>query len=380
MLPDSSLSPAIAARLAPFKAYTVAHPLLAEVDRQLFQALLEPAGASFIFVIGPARVGKTTLKEHVEQRVHQVFQEPERLAPGRIPLLSLEAPAPETGNFHWKDYYVRALKALDEPLIREKRYGYRPDGVGHTIPTRIPGKATAPELRLALESALTHRRPAAIIIDEAQHFGKVASGRRLQDQLDCLKSLANLTNIVHVLLGPYDLLALRNLSAQLSGRSRTIHFRRYRLTSADDCTHFQKVLRSFQQQLPLEEGGDLITHWRLCYERSIGCIGVLKNWIVRAVSEALSAGAKRLEEAHLVQTAPSLSECEHMARDILVGEAELAESDTQRQALHRLLEWDQPALPPELITSPKGRGGRRPGERLPRRDPVAVPGTREGGA
>jgi len=36
--------------------------------------------------------------------------------------------------------------------------------------------------------------------------------------------MANQTKIVHVLLGTYELLALRNLSGQLSRRSLDIHF------------------------------------------------------------------------------------------------------------------------------------------------------------
>ncbi len=83
-------------------------------------------------------------------------------------------------------------------------------------------------LRLALESALIHRRPAAFFIDEAQHLAKMKSGRKLQDQLDSIKSLASLTDTVHILVGTYELLPFRNLSAQLSRRSIDIHFPRYR--------------------------------------------------------------------------------------------------------------------------------------------------------
>jgi hypothetical protein len=42
---------------------------------------------------------------------------------------------------------------------------------------------------LALESALLNRRPDAFYVDEAQNFGKVASGRKLQDQTIALNLL-----------------------------------------------------------------------------------------------------------------------------------------------------------------------------------------------
>ena len=59
------------------------------------------------------------------------------------------------------------------------------------------------------------------MIDEAQHLGKIASGRRLLDQLDVIKSIANQTKTVHVLFGTYDLLAFRNLNGQLSDEVST---------------------------------------------------------------------------------------------------------------------------------------------------------------
>ncbi len=44
-----------------FRAYTVAHPTLATVDRMVWNAIHEPAGALLILVAGPTGVGKTTL-------------------------------------------------------------------------------------------------------------------------------------------------------------------------------------------------------------------------------------------------------------------------------------------------------------------------------
>jgi flagellar biosynthesis GTPase FlhF len=57
------------ARLAYFKAFTVAHPFLSQADTAVWNALREPAGALLIFVVGPTGVGKTTLLAHLEQRL-----------------------------------------------------------------------------------------------------------------------------------------------------------------------------------------------------------------------------------------------------------------------------------------------------------------------
>jgi len=67
--------------------------------------------------------------------------------------------------------------------------------------------------------------------------------------------------LTYVLVGTYDLLVFRNLSAQLSRRSIDIHFSRYRATNEADLRAFKSVLWSFQRNVPLEEEADLLQHW-----------------------------------------------------------------------------------------------------------------------
>jgi energy-coupling factor transporter ATP-binding protein EcfA2 len=316
--PRELLNRPISERLAYFRAYTVAHPRLKEADAALKRAIQEPAGGSLIFVLGPTGVGKTTLRLRVEQYLKEAFLTEAKEDVGRIAVVAVEAVAPDSGNFSWKDYYQRVLRALDEPLLRHKiNYG-NPD-----VPSA--GKAAGSELRYALEQALRFRRPAAMMIDEAQHLTKMASGRRLADQLDSLKSLASLTGCLHVLIGTYELLPCRNLSAQLSRRSIDIHFRRYQSSDVNDVETFQRVLFSFQRQLPLAEEPQLWRDWEYCYARSIGCVGVLKDWLTRGLAAALEAGATTLTREHLEQHSWSTDQCEKMAQEALEGEFALAE-------------------------------------------------------
>src|SRR5262249_17390992 len=132
------------------------------------------------------------------------------------------APAEGTA-FSWKSFYVSALEALQEPLIDRKvlfdgpaRVKLRPPG--RTL-QNYDARRAALDLRHALIQTLSHRRTSVMIIDEAQQIGRVAGGQTLQDQLDCLKSLALSTKTLLVLIGTYDLLAFRGLSGELSRRS-----------------------------------------------------------------------------------------------------------------------------------------------------------------
>jgi hypothetical protein len=347
--PDELLQRSPSERLAYFRSYTVAHPQLKTVSEALRRAIQEPGGASLIFVVGPTGVGKTTLRLRIEQELRQRFLAAGEPEPGRIPVVGFEAAAPDSGNFSWKDYYRRALHALEEPLINYKLDSSL-SGPYRSGEWAAATRVCNPELRHALEQALRHRRPAAVLIDEAQHFTKLASGRRLSDQLDCLKSLASLTGCVHVLIGTYELLPCRNLSAQLSRRSLDIHFRRYRVDNPDDVVAFQRVIFSFQRHLPLAQEPELWRDWEFCYTRSLGCVGILKDWLTRALADVLERSALTLTRSDLERCAWSLDQCMTTARDTLDGESVFIEKMETANRLRQLLGLEAMAS----VTKPAG--------------------------
>ena len=377
--PPALLAQPIPERLAYFEAYTVAHPLLKEAYDALIRAIRSPAGASLIFVYGPSGVGKTTLRLRVEQKLMQDFLPLAEINRCHIPVVGVEAVAPAERNFNWKDYYTRALVALEEPLI-DNKVDYGVKGIYRNIfgQVVIEHKVVAPALRRALENALRHRQPEVFFVDEAQHMAKMASGHKLQDQLDCLKSLANMTGILHGLLGTYELLTFRNLSGQLSRRSVDIHFRRYRAELQEDVQSFKSVLFTFQCQMPLEEQPDLIKHWAYCYERTLGCVGILKNWLARALKDALAEGANTVTIKHLEQRAWSIAQCQRMLKEIQEGEKQLLETEADRNQLRNALGLEvetsqipdtSPLAKPEIATVATNR---KVGKRKPKRDPIGI--------
>ena len=176
-----------------------------------------------------------------------------------------------------------------------------------------------------------------MFVDEAQHLARISSGRRLSDQLDVIKSIANRTQTVHVLFGTYELLAFRNLSAQLSRRSMDLHFQRYGADPADRQV-FQSVLLTFQKQLPFTETeNELTTMWEFLYERSVGCVGILKEWLMRACVRSIRHGARALSREHLEKTALSISQCEKILAESREGESRLHDSEDSRLRFRTLL-------------------------------------------
>jgi hypothetical protein len=134
-------------------------------------------------------------------------------------------------------------------------------------------------------------------------------------------------------------LNFRNLSGQASRRGLDLHFPRYLFQHEQDRQDFQGVLLALLKQVPLTTDlPALMQHWFYFYERSIGCIGVLKDWLIRAVAAAIRDGSDTLTQGRLEEHALSLSQCERMALDAIEGEQKLGYSESRRDHLWRLLQ------------------------------------------
>src|SRR5260370_6177246 len=114
--PRDLLTQPIASRLRYFETKVVAHQRLKEVHATLLHAIRHPVGASLILVFGPTGVGKTTLRQRIERQLLEDVVSGSTTNPGHIPVVTMEAPSPDSGSFHWKDSYTRALLPLDAPF------------------------------------------------------------------------------------------------------------------------------------------------------------------------------------------------------------------------------------------------------------------------
>src|SRR5438128_99027 len=271
-------------------------------------------------VIGPSRVGKTTLIRMLEERVLATGKALMASDPSFIPFASVLAAGPGTNRFEWAEYYRAVLRALHDPFV---------DGKVAQIRTK--------ELREAMETALLERKPLAIIVDEAHHLAEAARGSRLQSQLNHLKHFENATGVSHILVGTYEMRTFRKVNAQLACRSVDVHFPRYDAAIDADAQVFQSVVWALQRQLPVEKEPALIDHWEFLYARSVGCVGLLKMHLNRALSLALTERAKTVTLTHLRKTAMPEARVEAALRNALESEAELREADGADERLLTLL-------------------------------------------
>lgn len=341
----------------------ISHPRLQEALEDIIQAICPPGeGASMrrpgtmVLVIGPSRVGKTTLIRLLEEQLLAKSKTLMASDPGFIPFASITASGSDTSRFEWSEYYRAVLRALHDPFV---------DGKVARIRTK--------ELREAMETALLERKPLAIIADEAHHLAEAASGSRLQSQLNHLKHFENATGVSHILVGTYEMRPFRKVNAQLACRSVDVHFSRYDAALDQDAQTFRSVVWALQRQLPVEKEPKLLEHWEFLYARSIGCIGLLKMHLNRALNLALTEKAKTVQLSHLRKTALSETRVELALRNALESEAELTETEGADERLLTLLglRGEQSSqTKAEKSPSPTSSNQNRPGTRAPGRDPV----------
>jgi hypothetical protein len=308
----------------------------------------------------------------------------------RFPVVTVRLGAPTSSSFDWKDYFKRILLALEEPLVDykldmerwNKLYRVTVNENERNRQLISNDQAGARPVRFAVEQTLLRRRPFAVLIDEAQHFGITSTGRKLLDQLNTIKSVADESETVQVLCGTYELIPLRNLNGQLSRRSVDIHFSRYQVDNESHRQEFISVLFTFQEHLPLLETPDLVSKWDYFYERSLGCVGVLKDWLTRSLALALEDNCSTLRFKFIQSRALSVSQCNTMLREMLDGEKELLEGERDRLSLRAGLGLETDIVNKQgenslrnTEMSPKinrTQGRRRVGTRKPVRDKVGV--------
>jgi DNA polymerase III delta prime subunit len=354
-------------RLEAFRDHTVHHPHLDEVDRRLMDVLNERGSLAHVIVFGPTGVGKSTVIRRMADRLNTV-----RRGEVTTSILKLVARPPDTGVYDHNDLYWHALMALGEPtmevpLILE----------GDEPPKRGRAKAGGDQLRLRLgyEQNLQRRQVQAVIIDEAQYLLKGITEEALLNQLDWIKSLTDATGVLHILVGTYELVLLHNMSTQNSRRGYDVEFARYRYGNPDDEVAFLGAVRSILEHASVPVDLDaVLPHWPYFYERTIGCIGSFKAWLIHAVA-ALREKATSLTMDHLRRYAPTDAKVEQQIAEATDGERLASGNPQSQERIWRLLGMREssPAPFPVMGTSkppvqpaPK----RRIGQRKPQRDPV----------
>jgi nucleoside-triphosphatase THEP1 len=373
--PGELLERSTTERIAYFERFIVSHPTIQNKFNEIWETVLDKGSYSILYVFGPTGVGKTTLFTKVIKELMKkeksILEENKTI----IPFLGTRAIAPESGNFEWKDFYIRTLEQLKEPLIGKKvllneedklKYGaYHKDN-------------STKAYRKSIENALIYRKTSVFLIDEAQHLAKITSGKKILNQMDVIKSLATETDTLIILFGTYGLQNFLNLSDQLSRRGHQVHFPRYRYNNKNELQIFEDILWSFQCNLPLKKEFDMLKYSDFFYERSLGCVGILKDWIERTFRKVLSSGKEQLSIDDFNKYALTINQCLTIAEEIINGEKDQEETENGREDLQKKIGMSVPnnLLDEEPHETKKNKRSKKSnknvGERKPKRDNVGT--------
>ena len=373
-----------------FKNYAVWHPRLVQVQTHVLDTIWEPADVAYVVVCGPSGVGKSKLAEVLARRLNTQKSGANGYASRRALLINTRPP--DGDLFHRTNFYQKGLALLGKTTI-DRRIQMDITTAEHMVEKkRLRGKSTAyadnPEMRDAYEEELRRLNMRTVILDEAQHLIQSGDDKQPKDQLNWIKSMTTETGVLHILIGTYGLLPFCNLDGQMARRGSEIHFAPYHMEDENDCQAFRNACSSLLKQIPLNIDHDsLMQRWWYFFEGSIGCIGILKQWLVRALYKALREENAELTRTHLEQSVLPDAKWTRMRADARSGEAEFQYADEQNSYLSNLASMPTfvpkqpnpasaiPSAPPpeDVMVNQKSRKPKHHvGEPSPRRDQVGT--------
>jgi len=165
-----------------------------------------------------------------------------------------------------------------------------------------------------------------------------------------------------------------------------VHFPRYRVERKDERLAFVGALRYLLSHVPIAcDVERLLGRWRWFAESSIGCVGILRDWLVTTVAALIAEEQTTLTEEALERFALQPAQRFRLEIDARRGEQNVESGNTtsqqQLQALLGLPTSSSSASPtpvprvtertvPATRSAATQRGGGRRGARAPQRDPV----------
>ena len=158
-------------------------------------------------------------------------------------------------------------------------------------------------------------------------------GRTLCDQLDVIRDMADNSGCKIVLVSTPRILEPLNLSGELIRRMVKVFFYRYTFTGDvrdEDFQMFRMIVNTFMELLPKAQRPRLSSR-RIQYLQagSIGCVGLLSMWFVRALTRCVVAGSEAFEWSHFEERAFSDADLERFRDECEKGEKLYHESNVR---------------------------------------------------
>ena len=318
--------------------FCIDHRNWTEALSEAFALLTCASPGEVVCITGPSRAGKSRL---IYKLIDLLFGEDYDKDPFVIPCVVVEAVnSGPNGSFSTKSFTQRMLKAVNHPVLsiaddNEDYFAY------HKLE-----RSTEGTLRLALERAFVARQTKYLFIDEAQHARYTSKNTHAAHAvLDSWKCLAQTSGLVLVIVGAYPVLDILRNSPHMLGRKHQVHLPRYQMT-VEDIKHFSKIVAVYDKYLTISDdmSGSLKAVCEMLYEGSLGCIGLLSAWLLRAEARGQISGSgitlELLKKARL-----SNADLAEIEREILTGEQGLLSGSKKKLPAQKSRNRKSPVKP-----------------------------------
>jgi len=273
---------------------------------------------SLIVLAGPTGVGKSTIIEESASEYYESRRADMLADPSLQPLAYAQASASGDLDIDWSRLYRDLLRSLQDPFanIRSMRRDGRQALKVHEGET--PAEA---QMREQLESVMSAVKTERAIIDEAQHVVRGKGRAKPGDRLDVLKSNAQKSNAKLILVGTHDLPEYLEHSGQLARRTQVIRLDRYRFTEKAELNEFASAANAMFKAMPSKPKYPAVApNIKFYHVGSIGCPGVLKDWLGRAYMHALRAKRNEITMDDLINTRLGKRALATINREVLASE------------------------------------------------------------
>ena len=383
---DPSRDDIVAVALRRFTDVVLDHPHLRTALDEVDACIAPGVPPQIVLLIGSTGVGKTTLARTLVRRRGRGAASSGCAGPSADataaserdgPVASISCMSMGARGYRFDVTHWQALAAsINDPFPIDHRC---PDVEAQRLRAGQPraAKGTTASQRSAVLALFRRRRVPLVVLDEAQHIAQLPGGRTQVQQLDVIKDSVERSGASHLLVGTYDLRLMVAPNGQHARRARVVHFRPYDVASEADRAAFTRIFGQLVRALPLDAPDAPKRTFEALKPKlqdicvgTAGCVGILKDWLLRALQRALLSErgalcwqdleATRLPDLGLLHIAEEIREFREM------------EGRSYRSEIESALGLSGAPSPSARRPRAK-RSTLKPGRRAPARDPVGVP-------
>ena len=287
-----------------------------------------------MLLVGASGVGKTTLVRELVRELNEAVEKD----PWTVRAICIRAPSAHGSKYGWKDLYRRWSGGIGEPLPDRKVSRKRiVSGSGSDRSRGSFLQGTVDVMRSSVFKSTVERGIEVVFVDEAANLVLNEQGRTLRDRLDILRDMSDESSEEETILdeGSFSIVlfstfrivegGVLNLSPELIRRMGKIDFSRYDPEAAvgsEDFLSYRDIVKALLDQIPEEMRPTLsVENLKQLLGRSVGCVGILCKWILRATVLCKEEGAERLEWRHFEGNAGlTEGDVEDLAEQFKLGE------------------------------------------------------------